>query len=279
VPFGVSIIEAAQAGQRSMDHAYRIVWDCYPGAATLLQRAARDIRIRGAAGGAGYVTTAERYEMIREHSAAQCDAVFRAMVQHKMWYVPTHVTRRFEAMAGDSSFMNDPRLKYTPKTRLREWLEDANEIVAIDPSPAGRKAFRDFYTLGLSLTKRAHEAGVRILAGSDLPDSYVFPGFGLLDELEELAIAGLPPADILKAATINPAEFTGQRDSHGSIEAGKLADIVLLLGDPLQDIRHTRRIAGVVLNGRFLDRAALDGLLKAAELAVRRADSGASDHK
>ena len=76
---------------------------------------------------------------------------------------------------------------------------------------------------------------------------------------------------MLQTATINPARFLGTEKDLGSIEVGKIANIVLLDADPLQDIHNTTRISAVFLSGRYLDRAALDKLLKEAELAANSA--------
>jgi imidazolonepropionase-like amidohydrolase len=96
----------------------------------------------------------------------------------------------------------------------------------------------------------------------------VFPGFTVHDELLELVKAGLTPTEALRSATWNSAAFLRQAGEFGSVQAGKAADIVLLDADPLADIVNTRRIFGVVLKGRYLDRDALDQLLAGAERAA-----------
>ena len=113
-------------------------------------------------------------------------------------------------------------------------------------------------------------AGVRILAGTDLGNPYVYPGFSLHDELALLVQAGLTPLEALQTATINPAKFFGKEKELGTIEKGKLADLVLLDANPLEDINNTRKINAVVLNGRLLDRAALDKLLADVEAAANK---------
>ena len=113
-----------------------------------------------------------------------------------------------------------------------------------------------------------HRAGVPLLAGSDVQNPYVFPGFSLHDELALLVKAGLTPAEALHTATLNPAIFLGATDSLGTVEVGRLADLVLLDADPLIDIRNTTRIRAVVLRGRYLDGRALDGLLAGAAMAA-----------
>ena len=117
----------------------------------------------------------------------------------------------------------------------------------------------------LDTLRQAHAAGVRILAGTDGGDTYVFPGFGIHDELAELVRAGLAPSAALRSATIDAARFSGKAKDYGSIEAGKVGDMILLEADPLTDIRNTARVAGVFFNGQYLGRAALDELLAFAE--------------
>jgi len=129
---------------------------------------------------------------------------------------------------------------------------------------------KDFYTKGLEITGMARKAGVKIMVGTDSVDSYVFPGFAVHDELQELVKAGFTPEQALKAATWNGAEFLGRTSDSGSVEIGKLADLILLDANPLSDIRNTEKIAAVMLNGRHMDRNALDQLLKAAEEAANR---------
>ena len=96
-------------------------------------------------------------------------------------------------------------------------------------------------------------AGVEFLAGTDMgPSTPVVPGAGLHDELELLVQAGLTPMEALQSATRNPARFLGKFADMGTIEPGKLADLVLLDANPLEDIRNTRKIRLVVLRGRII---------------------------
>jgi len=105
----------------------------------------------------------------------------------------------------------------------------------------------------LRLTSMLHEAGVPLLAGTDAPEPQVAPGASLHHEMELLVEAGLPAADALRAATLENARILGADDRLGAVEAGRLADLVLLEADPLADIRNTRRIAAVIRGGRVLD--------------------------
>jgi imidazolonepropionase-like amidohydrolase len=109
------------------------------------------------------------------------------------------------------------------------------------------------------------KAGVKILAGTDTAAPFVYPGFSLHEELALLVQSGLTPMEALQAATSRAAEFMGKSATQGTIERGKVADLVLLDGDPLADIHNTSRIRAVVVRGKLLDRSALDTLLSSVE--------------
>ena len=109
------------------------------------------------------------------------------------------------------------------------------------------------------------------MAGTDTaPGIYIMPGFSLHDELANFVEAGFTPMESLQTATSNPARFLGMEASLGSVEPGKVADMVLPSANPLEDIRNTRKISVVVANGRFLDRAALNQILMHVEAAKRQ---------
>ena len=105
----------------------------------------------------------------------------------------------------------------------------------------------------LRLAGDMHRAGVKILAGTDTPNPWVFPGTSLHEELGLLVKAGLTPAESLRAATLRPAEFFDASNRLGTVSAGKMADLVLLSSDPLADITNTRRIDAVMVDGRLYD--------------------------
>jgi imidazolonepropionase-like amidohydrolase len=115
-----------------------------------------------------------------------------------------------------------------------------------------------------------YESGIPILAGTDLGGPFVVPGVSLHDELRTLVDSvGLSPIDALRAATINPARAFEMSDSLGTVSDGMLADLVLLSSNPLEDIRNTTQISGVVLQGQHLSRVHLDSLLAVPALGPR----------
>jgi imidazolonepropionase-like amidohydrolase len=110
--------------------------------------------------------------------------------------------------------------------------------------------------------RRFHAAGGMVIAGTDCVLTIPYCGYDLQDELRLLVDAGLPPAAALRAATLDAARALGWSDRLGRVEAGALADLVLLDGDPLTDIGNTGRIHAVITRGRYLDRTTLDRLLQ-----------------
>jgi imidazolonepropionase-like amidohydrolase len=123
---------------------------------------------------------------------------------------------------------------------------------------ADLQRYRDAFGRMKDFVRRFHAAGGVVLAGTDcLPAC----GHGLWDELALLVEAGLTPASALRAATVDAARALGWGERSGRIATGNIADLVLLDANPLTDIRNVGRVHAVILNGRYLDRAALDGLL------------------
>jgi imidazolonepropionase-like amidohydrolase len=134
------------------------------------------------------------------------------------------------------------------------------------PDPRNDEIQMRLFQHDVEIVKAMRAAKVPLLAGTDTPNPYTYPGFSLHEELELLVSAGLSPMEALQTATLRAAEFFGVGHLFGSVEAGKIANLVLLDANPLEDIRNTQKIWGVVLRGRYLDRAQLDELLARQKL-------------
>ena len=106
-----------------------------------------------------------------------------------------------------------------------------------------------------------------IIAGTDTLKPYLVPGFSLQDELEILAQAGLTPLQVLQAATVNPARRFNIQDL-GTVEPGKIADLLVLDSNPLLEIRNTRKIFAVIAGGRLVDKPALNQLAQETKASV-----------
>lgn len=255
-PLGVSLEEILAAGQHSIEHPRFLLQECHAGAAAL--RALPDPS-------AAYDADLQ-WRLIDEHESERCAKLIAAMAGSNTWWTPTLQVLQMSALAGDEAFRSDSRLKYVPWLfRKLIWNPDADRAAAQPADATGRELYATQYEMALKQVGQAHRAGVKILMGTDAGDTFVFPGFGVHDELIELVRAGLSPAEALRSATLDAASFAGLEDEFGSIAVGKRGDMMLLDANPLQNVRHTQRIAGLFFNGQFFDRAALDELLGFAE--------------
>lgn len=254
LPVRVSLEKALAAGQRSIEHPRVFLFECYRGVAEF--RALPDPM-------AAYSRSVDmQARLVDEHDPERCAELMAAMAASDTWWTPTLQVLRMSGLAGNREFRDDPRLRYIPfLIRAGLWKPDADRWAENAGHESGRNVQAELYRLALDNVRQAHSAGVRIVAGTDSGDTYVFPGFAIHDELAELVGAGLTPTDALRSATIDAALFTGKARDYGSIEAGKVADMILLAANPLTDIRNTGNIHGLFFNGQYLDRVALDDLL------------------
>lgn len=263
IPIRMTATEVSNAGLRTLEHARDFLFDCFPGSAEF--RATTESQ---------NPPMETMRSMVDDHDVEQCESTFETFIRNDTWYVPTHVTRRMDAFADDPDFRADPRQQFLPANVWEAWQQDADRMVALDPSPEGRRVMRGFYETGLDITGRAHAAGVNIALGTDAGDTYVFPGSGVHDELGELVKAGLTPAEALATGTVNAARFMGLEGEFGSVSIGKRADLLLLDGNPLEDISNTRRISAVLLNGKVHSRADLDHMLEEIVVRIASLDGG-----
>jgi imidazolonepropionase-like amidohydrolase len=197
--------------------------------------------------------------------AAALAAVFK---QHQTWLCPTLIMRNNYAVLDDQQMASDNRLKYVESAWQKRWVRMVNES---GNGPAGEWAKRkETVQKEKALVGLMHKAGVNILAGTDNANPFCFPGFSLHEELVMLVDSGLTPLQALQTATLNPAKFLNQQHLFGTVEPGKLADLVLLDADPLTDIHNTRKIRAVIVNGRFFCREQLDRILSEIESAAKK---------
>ena len=178
-----------------------------------------------------------------------CESLVAELARRKVFVDPTLAVFRNMILLPDVPEVRDHPDNALAPRRLREfwplYLQRAG-CPQGGPLEDRRREFAKFQ----ELTGKLHRAGVPLLVGTDAPEPQVTPGFSLHQELEMLVESGLSPAAALQAATLNNATALKQQDQLGSIAAGKLADIVLLTANPLEDIRATRRIELVIRGGR-----------------------------
>lgn len=200
--------------------------------------------------------------------AEEAPALFELFAKNKTWFTPTMIATKSAIHLGDHQ--PDPRDQYvsaSSKKITAELLTRPSYKAFLTPDSAARQT-RDFSEL-IPLVALLHRQGVKLLAGTDCAVSIIYPGFSLHEELELLVGAGLSPMEALLTATANPASVLGRKDL-GTIQTGNLADLVLLDGNPLDDIRNTRKIRAVVGRGTVYSRADLDQLLTKAAIEASR---------
>jgi imidazolonepropionase-like amidohydrolase len=183
----------------------------------------------------------------------------------------TFLKTSFGTGQSDEQVTSRPGYRFYPP-KLQKEMDEPRRRFWANPPTAERRAryvlYRD------KLTKAIHDAGGRILAGSDSPEWLLLYGFTLHTEMKSLTEAGLSNYAALEAATRNPALFFGTIDTTGTVEKGKRADLVLLEADPLENITNTERRAGVMLRGRWFAQAELDKMLDEIAPRFRRALDG-----
>ncbi len=256
VPRGVSLSEAAAAGQRSIEHV-----------ATTELRACSRWPERAQEARARYIETrnpedwkAYQQLLIDGFDGAAGVPLFEVLRSNDTFYVPTLVMYRTRAFVDEVVASSAERMSFIPQGRLPDWWSNV-EARLRSGSESGFQMVRELFRRRLEFVAAAHRAGVTILAGTDCWNPYVFAGFSLHDELEVFVQAGLTPLAALQTATTNPARYFRMQHELGAVKPGYLADLVLLDGNPLEQIGNTRRISAVVANGRVFDRESLDQLL------------------
>jgi imidazolonepropionase-like amidohydrolase len=243
VPFAITAAEASQAGQRSIEHLSGVLEGCTTQPHPV-------------------VMGADHAWFLAHYDARLADSLFATFVRDSTWHVPTLVMKRGFAHAREYAAADEPHLAYIPSRVRAAWANDRRLVGRRDPFFAMMQQVLD---KDRELVGLMHRAGVRFLAGTDLGNPYLVPGFSLHDELGLLVGSGLTPLEALQAATLGPAEFFRASDSLGTVEPGKVADLVLLDASPLDDIANVDRISAVCTHGALLGRATLDKLLADVE--------------
>lgn len=249
-PDGVPLADASAAGQQSFEHVYTNWFDT--------SSAEDEIRRRLAAVTVGHgeynswVNQTHPLEVLaaRTYDPARARKVFGRLAADRSHQVPTLAQHRVFDLP-DTIAMHDDRLRYLPAATRAGW-----QAMLENDYLAGRTAkdvaeHRELFRARMHWVGAAHRAGVPFLAGTDTGTAYVYPGFSLHDELENLVEAGFAPLQALQTATSAPARFLGLREV-GTVRRNAIADLAVLDADPLTDIRNTKRIHAVIVRGELI---------------------------
>jgi hypothetical protein len=198
----------------------------------------------------------------------ESEIVYRRMAEKQFWVDPTLAVYALGLENGIRDYETDPRKRFVfpgiwatwdPKLGFRNPLQGR----ALELRRISVKRWQE-------ATLAAHKAGVPMILGTDCGanNNYVFPGWSVHEELAELVKAGLTPAEALRMATVNAARWRGELDTQGTVERGKVADLLILRSNPLEAIRHTQEIDAVFKAGKRYSRSDLDEMLHQVEEKV-----------
>jgi hypothetical protein len=234
VPLKVTIQEGVDAGLVSIEHL------------------SEDGRVwKACSGGAQYRPDA-------------CRPFFEMLARRRTWQTPTLIAlAELPVIGTPASSISRDQLAYANKRFLE--MHAGNQSIFVT-RPEILTILKRLAEIGKIVTRDMAAAGVGILAGCDA----MIAGFCVHDELGLMVAGGMTPLAALQTATVNPARYLGRETTLGTIAPGRAADLVLLEGNPLEDIANLRRIRAVITAGRFFDRAALDQLLVQAKAAARQ---------
>ena len=261
LPIEVDAAEASRAGMRSIEHFY------YSSFALSLSSKEDELRQQylAARKNRDAVSIARISEdAIATYSSEKAAAVYETLKANKTWVTPT-LEGIFVAGHPSPLHFDGALLAYLPNGVTKDWQTPIKEN---SPATARTKELAKLLENDWKLTREMHAAGVSLLAGSDSLDERVLPGISLHLELAQLVKAGFTPAEAIQCATLRAAQFLGQEKEFGTVQPGKQADLVLLTRDPSQEIANSLSVEAVVFRGNYLDRAALDQLLKNARAAA-----------
>lgn len=248
VSYDVGVWRAIDAGYASIDHMDGFVESLIP---NLQQMEENDLGLFAMYAGYGADTT-------------KIPALVNALKAQHIWTVPTQcLAERWMAPGKDAvALSNEPEMKYMDAAVVQKWINDKNNLRKHPKYDSLH--VEQFLHLRRTLIAACNAGGAGLLLGSDAPQVFDVPGFSIHHELQYLVDAGLTPYQALRTGTANVAAFFNRSDM-GKVQAGAVADLILLHKNPLSDIRNSTAITGVMIGGKWLSREWIDAALKKLE--------------
>jgi hypothetical protein len=280
IPPGVDVVEAARHGMFAIEHLQGSFEACSTAEEALRKSDAGAPNLPPIPAGLSLNEVFERavsnpmllrpptfaFErlMIDTYSADKAKRLAGQFAAAGTWQCVTLIRRRTMQLGDDPQYRNDPNLRFMPRATREMWEGLAQQFGA-RVGVAAKKTLADLSALQIALVKAFREAGVKMVAGSDMGGQWCVPGASLHQEFALLAEAGYSPLEVLQMTTLNGAAFLGRADRIGTVEAGKSADLALLDADPLADVANFAKLHAVVRAGTYYSAEMLEGLKRNTE--------------
>jgi imidazolonepropionase-like amidohydrolase len=269
VPDRVTAAEASDAGQHSIEHLTGVLRACSSIEPRLMREQFYVPRHKQTPADSETRLLRWQQQLLKTQSDRFTAALLEEFLHNGTWQVPTLITLRNVAFptppdTAQPDLMRDSRVLYVPRQFLEAWRRQRAKELQVNPPQLAAERFANHRALlqrSLAVVGKMNGLGIPIMAGTDSAAPFVFPGSSLHEELSLLVDAGLSPMQALQAATKKAAEFLGRSAEQGTAEPGRVANLLLLDGNPLDDIHNTERIRAFVLRGKLLERSDLDHLL------------------
>jgi len=250
IPLSIDLEEAIEAGLGGMQHLRNMEIACAKDAPELLKKRREILKNKNNLAGSilrSEIHSSQRYYAIDNYDAEKCLKIIKKISEYGVFQTPTLVINTFNSRR----LYSDPKWRMTyehfPKEVRDIWIKESENLENIKKTEKPKK----FEQWSLDLVKTMNQNGVKIIAGTDTPLGYLTPGFSLHKELQLLSEAGMTPREVLRSATVTPAEFFDIEDKLGTIEEGKFADLVILKSNPLESVKNMQDIDFVIAKGKI----------------------------
>jgi hypothetical protein len=250
LPTEISLEEALDAGQRSFEHNFNINRYLTGKEAEYLEWSHHYLDTVHSTHDGQFMVRNEPLE-VSEKDFRLPSNVLNKMIKNRVAVVPTLTLAQGRSINADIMAKRTKGLEYLTPGFVSYWMHQ-KPVLPVELE-------QTFGTAAKFLMNK----GVLILAGTDVNNPFCVPGFGLQQELINLHNAGLTNLQVLQTATLNPAKFLYKEKELGTVTTGKLADLLILEGNPLSDISNTQKINAVIVNGKYISKDDIKRMLAA----------------
>lgn len=249
IPASVGLERALEAGQTTIDHLDKYVEALASDAVN-----PDDVENPGVIFFGMHLTPRADRDRISEIAQLTADA--------GTWNVPTQALSEHVIGTDDpEELAQRPEFRYMPSETVQQWIESKQSITGNEAY--SEELAQNYLQLRRDVIKALHDDGAGLLLGSDAPQIFNVPGFSVHHELRYIVDAGLTPYEALRTGTYNTAQYLDDLQNSGTLEEGKVADMVLVEANPLEDISHSDSIAGVMYRGNWLAKEDIQSRLDA----------------